>query len=221
MRRLVLESSLKEFGKIHELSPLNHVKTFEVLQFLRLNNEEIAAICRIEAKETMESGNLVKKAALNRKSFSEDAQILEREKNGAYIVFIKHNIAPFGLSINQLIGGGYLVATEIREEKIKITYLGSVKQVKGILNKLCQHEIRYRILSLTDARFSLNSPLNSLTEKQRRALTAAYRLGYYSLPRKTNSEQLAKKLNMHKSALAAHRRKAELRLITQVLKEQA
>jgi predicted DNA binding protein len=51
-------------------------------------------------------------------------------------------------------------------------------------------------------------------------LLAAYKFGYYSLPRKIGSEQLAKKLSLHKSALAAHRRKAELRLITQVLKEQ-
>jgi hypothetical protein len=219
MRRLILEFALKEFEKIHETGPLKHIKTFEVIQFLRLDNEEFAAICRIETKdETPEFSSLTKEAGLV-KGFSEGAQLLEREKSGAYIVFIRHSIVPFGFSVNNLIAGGYLVAAEIREEKMKVTYLGSVKQVKTILNTLRHQEIRYKILSLTDAKFSVNSPLNFLTEKQRRVLIASYKFGYYSLPRKTSSEQLAKKLNLHKSALATHRRKAELRLITQVLKE--
>ena len=234
MRRLILEFSKNEFGKIHEEfsrngfaninepSLLNHIKTLEILQFLRLDNEEFAAICRIETEQaTPEIGDLFEKAGGADDNFSEGAQILEREKSGAYIVFVRHNPVPLGSSINQLIGGGYLVATEIREGKIKITYLGTVKQIKNILEKLKRHGLRYRIVSLTDAKFSPNSPLNFLTEKQRRVLIASYKFGYYSLPRKIDSEQLAKKLSLHKSALAAHRRKAELRLITQVLKEQA
>jgi hypothetical protein len=231
MRRLILEFSKSEMERIHELfsgnvvkinelNPLNHIKTFEILQFLRLDNEEFAAICRIETEPTNpEIGELFKKAGDAEDTFSEDAQVLEREKSGAYIVFIRHNPIPIGFNINQLIEGGYLVSMEIREGKIKIIYLGAVKQVKNLLEKLKRHGLRYKILSLTDAKFSLDSPLNVLTEKQRRVLIASYKCGYYSLPRKTSSEQLAKKLNLHKSALAAHRRKAELRLITEILKE--
>ena len=210
-----------EFDKIQEPSPLNHLKTFEIIQFLRLDNEEFAAICRIETEQdTPEFSDWFEKKGKT-DDFSNGAQILEREKSGAYIVFVKHNPVPLGLSINHLIGGGYLVATEIREGKIKITYLGTVKQIKNILEKLKLHGLRYRIVSLTDAKFSPNSPLNFLTEKQRRVLIASYKFGYYSLPRKISSEQLAKKINLHKSALATHRRKAELRLITHILKEQA
>ncbi len=218
MRRLILEFSKKDFVKFHDPGPLEHIKTFEVIQFLRLDNNEFAAICRLETKgiptelSNHHNGNF--------EGSAEDAQILEREKSGALIVFIKHSIVPFGLNISQLVGGGYLVAAEIREEKLKITYLGSAKQVKAVMATFRQHEITYKVVSLTDAKFSVNSPLNSLTEKQRRVLTTAYKLGYYSLPRKTNSVQLAKKLNMHKSALAVHRRKAELRLIAQTMKEQ-
>ena len=230
MRRLILEFSKSEMERIHELfsgnggkisepNHLNHIKTFEILQFLRLDNEEFAAICRIETDQAMpQVGALFPKGDAE-DTFSEGAQVLEREKSGAYIVFIRHNPIPFGFNINQLIEGGYLVSMEIREGKIKTTYLGSVKQIKNLLEKLKRHGLCYKILSLTDAKFSLDSPLNALTEKQRRVLIASYKFGYYSLPRKTSSEQLAKKLNLHKSALATHRRKAELRLITQILKE--
>jgi hypothetical protein len=209
-----------EFSKIQEPSPLNHLKTFEVLQFLRLDNEEFSAICRIETEQNApEFSDWFMKEGNAEDNFSEGAQILEREKSGSYIVFIRHNLIPPGLNINQLIKGGYLVAIEIREGKIKITYLGTVKEIKTVLEKISQHGVRYKILSLTDAKFSINSPLNGLTEKQRKVLTTAYTLGYYSLPRKISTEQLARKLDLHKSALQAHRRKAELRLITEVLKE--
>lgn len=235
MRRLILEFSRSQFERIHELfmksgefekiqepSPLNHLKTFEILQFLRLDNEEFAAICRIETEQDVpEFSDWFEKEGKADDNFSNGAQILEREKSGAYIVFIRHNLIPPGININQLIERGYLVAIEIREGKIKVTYLGTAKEIKTALEKIRQQGIRYRILSLTDAKFSINSPLNSLTEKQRKVLTTAYRLGYYSMPRKISTEQLAKKLNLHKSAVQVHRRKAELRLIAEVLKEQA
>lgn len=220
MRRLIVEFAKDEFAKIHDSVPFNNLKTLEVLQFLRLDMEELAAICRIEPEDP--SGNLadlMAKSVLVNDNFS-SAQILEREKSGAYIVFVKHKPIPIGFRVGPLKGeGGYLISTEIREGKVKMIFLGTVKEIRNILDEVKQHGPNYKIVSLTDAKFSLNSPLNGLTEKQRRVLTTAYKLGYYSLPRKVNSEQLAKKLNLHKSALAAHRRKAELRLITQVLKE--
>jgi hypothetical protein len=197
------------------------LKTLQVLQFLRLDEEEIAAICRIEPQDaTSDFEDLMAKTVLVGDNFS-GAQILEKEKSGAYIVFVKHKPVPIRLNLSPLKGeGGYIISTEIREDKVKMIYLGTVKEIKNILDELKQNGPRYRIVSLTDAKFSLNSPLNSLTEKQKRVLTTAYKLGYYSMPRKINSEQIAKKLNIHKSAFVAHRRKAELRLVTQVLKEE-
>ncbi len=198
---------------------MHYMKTFEIIQFLRLDEEEFAAICRIEPDEGFTFSNFTSDEFIG--DFS-GAQILERDKNGSYIVFIKHKPAPFDSNSNNLLNGesGYLVSTEIREEKVTMTHLGTSKQIKNILDKLRQNGIRYKILSLMDAKFSINSPLNGLTEKQRKVLITAYKLGYYSLPRRISTEQLAKKLNLHKSALQVHRRKAELRLITEVLKEQ-
>jgi len=107
----------------------------------------------------------------------------------------------------------------MRQGNFKMTFLGSIKQIRETLRTIERSGMRYRIVSLADAKFSPDSPLNALTEKQRKVLIAAYKLGYYNLPRKISSEQLAKKLNLHKSALATHRRKAELRILTQMLKE--
>ena len=100
-----------------------------------------------------------------------------------------------------------------------MTLVGSTKQIKDTLRIVENLGILYRILQLTDSKFSSDSPLCVLTDKQRKVLIASYRLGYYDVPRRISSEQLSKKLNLHKSALAAHRRKAELRVLSQILKE--
>lgn len=219
MRRLILEFAKEEVEKLHGEIPMHNIKTFEILQMLRHDMEEFAAICRIEPiSDDIQFANLNSEEGLE--NFS-GAQILDREKNGAYIIFIKHKPVPIDVTSTLFKSdGGYVVSTEIHENQIKIIYLGTAKQIQDILGAIRQHGVHYKIVSLTDAKFSLNSPLNGLTEKQREVLTTAFNLGYYSLPRRINTVQLAKKLNLHKSALQVHRRKAEMRLIAEVLKEQ-
>lgn len=77
--------------------------------------------------------------------------------------------------------------------------------------------LRYKLVSLTDAKFLPNSPLGCLTEKQRRVITTAFNLGYYDLPMKIGSEELAQKLNIREQTLVIHRRKAERRLLAELL----
>jgi predicted DNA binding protein len=79
--------------------------------------------------------------------------------------------------------------------------------------------VRYKILSLTNANFSPDSPLSKLTDKQRTILLSAYNLEYYDIPRRFDSEQLAKKLNLGRSTVAEHLRKAEQRLIAAAISQ--
>jgi len=80
--------------------------------------------------------------------------------------------------------------------------------------------IHYRIVLLTDLNFSPISPLNKLTEKQREVLITAYKLGYYDIPRRIKSEQLAKKMGLVDSTVVEHLRKAENNLMKQLIEEQ-
>ena len=109
---------------------------------------------------------------------------------------------------------------ELRDGKLRVTFLGSSSQVKRYLTDLSKQTlVKYRIASLTDARFPPNSPIGRLTDKQRRVLITAYRLGYYDVPRRITSEELARKLGLVKSTFSAHVRKAERRLLTEMLRE--
>jgi predicted DNA binding protein len=95
--------------------------------------------------------------------------------------------------------------------------LGDNNQVKEFLELMDEMGIRYRIISLMDAKFSPSSPVSSLTDKQREALILAFTLGYFDTPRKISSEELAEKLGIVHSTLAVHLRRAERRLLSEIL----
>jgi predicted DNA binding protein len=214
MRRLILEISEKELIKAGiELPPLAKIKSLELLYFLRQDAEEFAAITRIQFKDN--TNNLEE---LPKSELLIDAQIIEREKSGAYIVFIRSG--PSLSSVLNYIGieGGYLFPPlGIGDGKVKFSFLGSEQQIKEFMEKIDAIGIKYRIVLLADVDFSPVSVLNQLTQKQRDVLIAAYKFGYYDIPRKINSDQLAKKLGLVNSTVVEHLRKAEQRLITHML----
>jgi predicted DNA binding protein len=108
---------------------------------------------------------------------------------------------------------------EIKDGKVKVTLIGSAKQVRVPLKLLEDAGVRYRVVSLTDAQFPPHSPLSSLTEKQRRPLITAYTLGYYDVPEKIGLVQLARRLDLSHSTLDAHLRKAGRRLLSHIINE--
>jgi predicted DNA binding protein len=96
--------------------------------------------------------------------------------------------------------------------------LGSGNQIMGMLRSLQKEGIQYKVISLTEANFTSGTLLGLLTEKQREILTVAFKLGYYDIPRKAGSDELARKLGIRNPTFVAHRRKAERRLIEEILK---
>jgi hypothetical protein len=216
MRRLILEVLDKELSKIGiELPQFRPIKSLQLLYFLRQDQTEFAAISLVEFKDPKSTV-----ADLLRGGLLFEAQVLEKQKNGAYVVFMRGGPSLSSLLSSIGVEGGYLFTPiGIGDGKIRISFLGSEQQVKDFMEKVNVLGIRYRVLLLADASFSLLSPLNLLTEKQREVLLAAYRMGYYDIPRKITTEELAKKLALVDSTVVEHLRKAELRLIKQIVEQ--
>jgi hypothetical protein len=217
MRRLILEVTEKELLKIGlELPTFRPIKTLELLYFLRQDDKEFAAISQVEFKDpTTKIDQLLEGGYLS------EAQVLERQKNGAYIVFLRSG--PSLSSTLSMIGieSGYLFPPlGIIDGKVKFSYLGSEQQIKAFLEGIDSVGVHYKILLLSDLNFSPISPLNQLTEKQRDVLITAYRMGYYDVPRRGSSQDIAKKLGLVDSTVVEHLRKAEQRLIRHIIEEE-
>lgn len=72
--------------------------------------------------------------------------------------------------------GGYLLSPlEIRDGRVRLTFLGNAKQVRGLIQMFEKAGARYKVVSISDAMFSPTSPLNRLTEKQLKVIIASYR----------------------------------------------
>ena len=157
MRRLILEISEKELIKAGiELPPLKKIKSLELLYFLRQDHNEFAAISRVEFKDPNSKVSLLKTGGL-----LFDAQVIEKEKNGAYILFIRSGSPNLSSVLNYIgIEGGYLFPPlGIEDGKVKFSFLGSETQVKDFMEKIDSIGIHYRVILLTDANFPPTSPL--------------------------------------------------------------
>ena len=88
MRRLVIEVSEKELAKIEiKLPQFTEIKSLELLYFLRQDQQEFAAISEIEFKDPNYPASKVEE--LLEGGFLVEAQVLEKSKNGGYIVFMR------------------------------------------------------------------------------------------------------------------------------------
>ena len=102
--------------------------------------------------------------------------------------------------------------------KTKFTF--SLMTENQFLDKFLNQLQKYGKLKLVSVQ-KLNQTseelLDVLTPRQRDAILLAKELGYYEWPRKMNATQIAERLNITKSTLVEHLRKAENALIKQIL----
>ena len=228
MRRLVVEFSAPEPASFPELSLLERVKSLETLHILKMSPGEFAAVVRVELKDPSAK---FEDLFPSRGAAKLRTELLQEEKKGTYTYFISMKVRPpskpRNISAARLTTPGSLpylsTPFALRDGRLTLTFLGNSKQIRTYLealeNSRTQMHLHYRVVSLMDARFPPSSPITRLTEKQRQILITAYRLGYYDVPRRITSQELAKKVNLVKSTLSAHVRKAEHRLLTEILSE--
>lgn len=214
MRRLIIEINAADFTRLSGEQSIEKLESLEVLNFLREDLDEFVTICRVGFKNPSTTFDEVFKGPWL------EAQVLDHDKDGKYTAIFKGNPRQDPTLREFLAMGGFLsTPLEINGGKIRVTFLGSPKQVRALLAKTRKSGIRHKVVQLMDASLSPKSPLSHLTEKQRRVIILAFELGYYDVPRRIKTEELAKKLNIRGSTLAMHRVKAEQRLLAQILAE--
>lgn len=220
MRRLVVEIPMEGDLTFDEEDPLQHVRSLEVLLFLRHDREEFAVISKVVLKDERFRIEDVIESIKRLHGQETEIQLLDRSRDGSYTCMIrgKMYLQHFGLEMDGT--EGYVTTPfELRNGRFRLTYLGTARQVNVLLQKMKGSGVPCKVISLADAKFAPNSPLGFLTDKQRQALMTAYEAGYYDTPRKVSTEQLANKLGLVSSTFTVHRQKAEKRILDAIVEQ--
>lgn len=214
MRRLVIELDVPQFARMSGDRSIEKIRSLRVLHFLKEDPERFEMVCSVELRNP---------AARLEEVFQEEGSevhVLDHDRTGRFTALFKSKPRQ-DPNLRKFLGaGGYLsTPMEIGEGKVKATFVGSGREIRELLSMVKRAGMKHRVLQSTDAYVPSSSPLNVLTERQRRALVSAFELGYYDVPRRINTEELAKRLKVRGSTFAMHRIKAERRLIAELLKE--
>jgi hypothetical protein len=208
MRRLTLQFALEDLARVRGEPTIRNIESMQALHILKQERDEVVMICRIAFKgPASDVEDLYRKTG--------EIQLLHQDGEGTGTYFIKVKPA------NPLYDDGvYQVEPyEFRNGKATVTFVGEARQVRRFLKKAKETGVPIRVVSHKDASFPPDSLLSHLTERQRKVIITAYNLGYFDLPKRISSRELAEKLGIHSSTLIKHRIKAERRLLDEILLE--
>lgn len=217
MKRLVVEIPYKRFWAGFFGQHAERIKVVEASHCFKCDPEGFAIICRIKLlDESLSLKDLVKGSPIR------SVEVLFKEKDGSLVIFMSGDY-PRELKSNRRKPIGKVFQSKPPEfvdvDRMKVELVGEEDGLREFLNREeLKLEEAPRILSLT--RFEPRageSLVSALPPQQRRALLAAYGLGYYDLPKRISSGHLANLLKIDKSTLAEHLRKAERNVIKSVL----
>lgn len=103
-----------------------------------------------------------------------------------------------------------------RKDNIKFAAIGDTESLNKLI-KVVKFLGKVKKVSYTQATFTSHDLLNVLTDKQKEIMIEAKRGGYYEYPRRINTKELSEKLGISKATTVEHLRKAEMRLVENLL----
>jgi len=218
MKRLVFDVSYEGFWRMFFSPHEDKVEVLEAIRSFKCDIDGFAIICKIRLKDKkMKIKDFMGNGVLT------NIETLYEEKEGSKVVYMEGNYskcAPFNSRPKER---GKVVSAGSPEfvgvNKMRVTLVGKGEELLKQLKYVDKVKLPHKILSLTTLEPEGKSQLSRLSEKQRKALLTAYGLGYYDVPRRISSEEVAGHLNLGTSTLVEHLRKAEKRILAGILAE--
>src|SRR5437667_445443 len=137
MRRITVELTAADitraFGKSHRFD--DHIRSLEVLTFLKSTPNEIVEICKVQLNDPAASITDVFTHP------SEEVSVLQQEAADTYVCFYRKRPIRRLLSIVSSVPGGYLSTPyEVRDGRLRITLLGNTRSLRIFLKTLQKDE---------------------------------------------------------------------------------
>ena len=215
MKRAALEFNYKAvwneiFGRY-----ANKVDVLEALKCFKCDTQGLIIISRIR----MIDKKMTLKQLLQGYGLLKNIELLYKERDGSLVVFIEGkpcvSSPPKNAQFNVILSHP---PEFLDKDKMKIEVVGKEMEIQKFLRySATLKNLPSKLLGLTSLQPRPESYLSKLTLKQRQAMISAYGLGYYDVPRRVSSEEVSRHLNVDKSTFVEHLRKAERKLVTEVI----
>ena len=219
MKKAIIEIELlgkyKEIANLHLL--FEKVESWELIELIKIDFEKGVKIAL--TKVTMKEGFTIQDL-----KFPKDSKILSiiQQKDNQYICIIKGN-PPFQdfpklKSTAKKFDLNIIWATPsiMTHKSVTMNVIGDNENLKKFLEAI-KNIGNIKKLSFQKASFEWKDLLSCLTEKQKKIIITAKKNGYYNYPRNINTESLSKRVGISKSTTVEHLRKAESRIINNLL----
>jgi predicted DNA binding protein len=214
MRKLTLEIEPNEMARNERKAELLDVQSYEILEQLKIDYEE--GICVDLIEYTLREGVSIE----NIKSVGhmEIMSVIKSEGN-KHTCLIKYyepeeSKEEFKESELDLI---YSTPTIISEDRFVLSVIGENENLKKFIELMKINAGKIVNMSFKKAVYQRQDMLSILTDKQKEVLMTAHKYGYYDYPKKINSEGLAKKVSIGRATLVQHLRKAEGRIVAEIM----
>jgi DNA binding protein with HTH domain len=219
MRKMIIELQPNDYAKdiLNRYIDFEKIESLETLELLRADilKKEKIQIVEITVKPNVDINDI---------KFPYGSEILYvlNQTNNKYLCVLKWKITnDIFDGIKKLQGGKEIELMRdspniITKDSYVLSAIGKQNSISFFIDYIKKIGTIIKISYVKPIYFGSNI-LSCLTEKQRKTILMAKKLGYYEYPRKINSEKLAEKLGISTPTVIEHLRKAEIRLLDQIL----
>ncbi len=213
MRRVTLV--IKNLNQIGAGSFFEKISEMEVIHYLRSDANGLVGIWRLVLKDSRASPKtLLQSDGATWWSRFSRMQVLPKGPEG-FVAYVE--IFPRSSELHRQSLDVHIVSMEVRGGRIKLAVLGETRQLRRLLQQMTADGMDYVVAEVSEPTFEPSSPLMAPTARQRKILLTAFQVGSYDIPRRIDSQKLAKSLGLDKSTVVENLRKSERRMIEHLL----
>jgi predicted DNA binding protein len=214
MRKLTLQIKPHEMMREELKQMFEIIDSYEILESLKIDWEEGICIDLIEF-------NFKEGLSINDVRYIDRMEIISvlRSEGNKHTCLVKSREPEDSKDIFKEFDLDLIYSTPfiISREKLTFSVIGDNKNLSRFIELIKTHAGTIENMSFKKAAYQKHDIISVLTDRQRDIIITAKKHGYYKYPRMINSGELAQKIGLSKGTTLEHLRKAEERLMENIL----
>ncbi len=215
MRQVTIEVELSEAAKAGRTAIFEHIVSYEVLEVIKMDFENALFVDLIECV-TREG------VAIDDIPFIGNMEVLSviRSEGNRHTCLVRgHEEGEVKQNYNELdLDIIYTTPSFQSEDRMVLSFIGEQRSLLSFVEMFKGTDVgKITNMTFKRAAYQRGDLLSVLTDRQREVMVAAYRFGYYDLPKGISSRRLAERVGLSKPTMLEHLRKAERRLMAEIM----